>query len=271
MIDWPKEINVKDNKYTRWYTQIITRSVNRVLDPGVYTESHHIIPKSFGGNNSKSNLAILTAREHFICHWLLSKMFDGILRRKMIYAVRFMCTIKSDRKYNTKITARVYASTKETIARMGASEETKQKMSVARLGKKKSEETKQKMSEAQLGKKVSEETRQKFREANIGKKVSEETRQKLRSKKHTEESKKKIGEASRGRRHTEESKQKMRKTYEFTSPTNVRYTVVTNIKFREFCTEHQLGQNKMEAILAKRLDSYKGWTVVSYLTPTTNT
>lgn len=42
---------------------------------GEYFEIHHIIPKSLGGSNLVNNLAILTAREHFICHWLLVKMY----------------------------------------------------------------------------------------------------------------------------------------------------------------------------------------------------
>lgn len=41
-----------------------------------YFEKHHILPKSLGGTNDKENLVKLTAREHFICHWLLVKMYD---------------------------------------------------------------------------------------------------------------------------------------------------------------------------------------------------
>lgn len=37
-----------------------------------------------GGIDSKDNLAILTPREHFICHWLLVKMAPG--NRKLKYA-----------------------------------------------------------------------------------------------------------------------------------------------------------------------------------------
>ena len=41
-----------------------------------YYEKHHILPKSLGGSNDENNLVKLTAREHFICHWLLVKMYD---------------------------------------------------------------------------------------------------------------------------------------------------------------------------------------------------
>jgi hypothetical protein len=73
-----------DNKYTRWYYNIITNAKSRT--PTGYTEKHHIIPKSCGGNNSKDNLVILTAKEHFICHLLLTKSVTENYRSKMIYA-----------------------------------------------------------------------------------------------------------------------------------------------------------------------------------------
>lgn len=54
-----------------------------------YFEKHHILPKSLGGSNDKENLVKLTAREHFLCHWLLVKMHNmgTIERDKMLYAL----------------------------------------------------------------------------------------------------------------------------------------------------------------------------------------
>jgi hypothetical protein len=60
------------NKYSKWYFNIIESA--RVQETAEYTEKHHIIPKSLGGSNTKDNLVKLTARQHFICHWLLTKM-----------------------------------------------------------------------------------------------------------------------------------------------------------------------------------------------------
>lgn len=37
------------------------------------TEKHHIMPRSFGGDNSKDNLIKLSTREHFIAHYLIYK------------------------------------------------------------------------------------------------------------------------------------------------------------------------------------------------------
>jgi hypothetical protein len=44
------------------------------LVDGEYYERHHIKPRSMGGGDEKENIAILTAREHYICHWLLYKI-----------------------------------------------------------------------------------------------------------------------------------------------------------------------------------------------------
>ena len=83
------------------------------------------------------------------------------------------------------------------------SDETRKKLSIARIGKdspmygkKHSAETKRKMSEAQKGKKQSAETRRKISKAGKGRK-------------HSNETKRKMSEAGKGRKHTEESKQKM--------------------------------------------------------------
>ena len=59
--------------YSRIYNQIINRAKNRILSG--YKERHHIIPKCLGGSNDKENLVDLTAREHYICHKLLIKIY----------------------------------------------------------------------------------------------------------------------------------------------------------------------------------------------------
>lgn len=54
-----------------------------------YVEVHHIIPRCLNGDSSPENLVALTYREHFLAHWLLTRMFTGIEKRKMAYA--FYC------------------------------------------------------------------------------------------------------------------------------------------------------------------------------------
>jgi len=59
--------------YQKIYDNIIKNRINNT--PIGYTEKHHIIPRSLGGTNNPDNLVDLTAREHFLCHYLLAKMY----------------------------------------------------------------------------------------------------------------------------------------------------------------------------------------------------
>lgn len=77
--------------YERIYHSIINNRLNNpVLNE--YTECHHILPRSLGGLNNKSNLVNLLAREHFICHLLLTKMYkEGSVEWvKMMKAFEYM-------------------------------------------------------------------------------------------------------------------------------------------------------------------------------------
>lgn len=106
-------INNIMNKYEKWYDLITKRGQTRILDS--YGESHHILPKSLGGSDDVNNITHLTAREHFICHWLLTKIYkEGEPHWKMLNAIRMMrAENKNQNRYKNKITARVYANLKE--------------------------------------------------------------------------------------------------------------------------------------------------------------
>lgn len=82
-----------DNKYTNWYNSIINNARQRTLLG--YTEKHHIIPSSIGGTNEHTNLVILTPREHFICHLLLTKMTTGNDYYKMSYALHMLSNVNN--------------------------------------------------------------------------------------------------------------------------------------------------------------------------------
>ncbi len=68
-------------RYELWYNTLINKAKNRQLDG--YSEKHHIIPKSMGGSNDKTNLVKLTAREHYISQLLLTNFTKGHCRNKM--------------------------------------------------------------------------------------------------------------------------------------------------------------------------------------------
>lgn len=56
------------NKYFYLYLKILSKP-----DTTGYTEKHHILPKSMGGSDSKTNLIQITSRKHFLAHYLLTK------------------------------------------------------------------------------------------------------------------------------------------------------------------------------------------------------
>lgn len=105
------------NKYTTWYNSIISAAQLRTLPETTYTEKHHIIPKSLGGSNSKDNLVRLTAREHFVCHWLLTKMINGQSIYKMTLALSKMCQSSSNqRRYRP--TSRTFESIRIQVSKV---------------------------------------------------------------------------------------------------------------------------------------------------------
>jgi hypothetical protein len=102
------------NKYTRWYYNIIQRAKSRKLPTDVYIEKHHIVPRSLGGDNQQENIVSLTAKEHFICHMLLVKMTTGKSKRSMAYAAWQMTNIDSRQRYSP--TSRIYSLLKKNLS-----------------------------------------------------------------------------------------------------------------------------------------------------------
>lgn len=62
--------------YIIHYDRLIARASGRTLEG--YREKHHITPRCLGGNDTQENIAVLTAREHYVAHQLLCKMHPGI-------------------------------------------------------------------------------------------------------------------------------------------------------------------------------------------------
>ena len=203
------------NKYTRIYYNIVNNAKLQVRSKDMYLEKHHIIPTALGGPDLDENLIKLTAREHFICHWLLTKMTDGKGKSSMIYALSMMrCINRHQQRYNTKITSRVYESLK---GKRVVSEETKSKMKISNrkgYGRVQSIEERRRRAISRTGLTQTEETKKKIGDKHRGKIVSEETRQKLREKRAmqitTEETRQKMSNSRKGKVRSEETKQKMK-------------------------------------------------------------
>ena len=190
----------KNNKYTRWYFSIISNRKTRILSENIYTEIHHIVPKSMGGTNYYSNLIELTAKEHFLVHWLLTKMcIKSSDTRKMQYAMRSMSWDKTGKRIifgwqfelsRKKVSEssrdrKVSESTKEKISKAGKSRFALQENRIAmRLSKlnsvysKHTDETKKKISESAKERYKSEENRIKTSEATKKAQSSDEFRRK---------------------------------------------------------------------------------------------
>lgn len=129
--------------YRHIYNALMHRSVNRIISE--YTERHHIIPKSLGGTDDSSNLAVLTLREHFIAHRLLARIYKGTPHyRAMIFAARKMATCHNNR---LRITSRVFEQIKTASAKEHAAL-TSQRMK----GVPKTADHRRKISEAHMGK-----------------------------------------------------------------------------------------------------------------------
>jgi hypothetical protein len=111
-------MNPIDNKYTKHYFKLIESRKNRQLT-GVYTERHHIIPRSLGGNNAKSNLVSLTPKEHYIAHLLLTKMFFGQNRYKMYSAFHMMFVKNKDQKRHIP-SSRMYEKARALVGQVSS-------------------------------------------------------------------------------------------------------------------------------------------------------
>lgn len=137
-----------DNKYTKIYYYIVNRAITRSEING-YTEKHHIIPRSLGGNNSKTNIVRLTGREHYICHMLLVKMTKELHQRKMKFALAMMTNSSRINKYMPKAKSYEFARKlhKEALSELWTPERRTRHAKIIQKvtkGRKHSEETKEK-------------------------------------------------------------------------------------------------------------------------------
>jgi len=145
---------VQDMNYQKVYDDLIAKCQARQSIDG-YKERHHIIPKSLGGSNDSSNLVDLTAREHFVAHFLLAKLYGG----NQWLSIKRMRG--NDGFY---VNSRLYE-----IARKKIAEEAGKRFK----GIPKTDVQKAKMSAASMGKKKSPEAVEKTRQANLGRKPNE--------------------------------------------------------------------------------------------------
>lgn len=122
------------NKYCRWYNQLIETAIRRSSHYESiknkkkeykklhgYGEAHHILPQSIGNDKdskNRENITILSYREHYIAHLLLSKMFiHESCKRKMLFALNMILTpTRMERKI--QINSRIYNAHKKAFRQL---------------------------------------------------------------------------------------------------------------------------------------------------------
>lgn len=154
-----------------------------------YYELHHVIPRSMGGSDDASNLIALTARQHYVAHWMLARALGGAASRAFFMMSNFG----------------KYGSVNSTTYENARKEYSKQ-VSIQMTGNKPkpiTEETRIKMRDKKLGRSLSEETKEKLRLVNLGKKRDVEFCRKV------SEAKKGIATRGSGYTQSDETKRKI--------------------------------------------------------------
>ena len=210
--------------YRHIYMIIITKAKEemrlglRTKGNGNYYEKHHILPRSLFPLwvKRESNLVLLTAREHFFCHQLLTKIFPS---RQMNFALWSFLTKNNKKPDGLKLSSKDFEVLRSLDK--SKSQETKDKISKANKGKKRTEECVIKMKEYKKAHPLSKEMRQKIgeasRKANTGKIVSDETKQKIsnakKGKSLSDSHKKSLREACKKKNYSEIFNEDVRKNF----------------------------------------------------------
>jgi hypothetical protein len=177
--------------YKKIYNNLVDkqRLGYRCKKNGVYYEAHHIIPRCFGGdgdgrNINHSNIVLLTPKEHYIAHLLLTAIYPK--SKAMLKA--FWCMCQTGKKERYKVSARIFQRirleyiksvqgengifygkkhTSESIIKISNASKGRK----GNLGNKHTIESKQKMSKSRKDKIfISDETKQKISKATSGEK-----------------------------------------------------------------------------------------------------
>lgn len=105
------KININSIYWSR-YNRFIASRCNRSIPNNTIVEIHHIIPKCAGGDDSPSNLIKLTVREHFIAHWILSKVGIDDVWYKLRFAFGFMSVSSKSNSHRKFLTSRQFEKSK---------------------------------------------------------------------------------------------------------------------------------------------------------------
>jgi hypothetical protein len=188
------------------------KSEGRLRNKSVYYEAHHIVPKCMGGTGTVAqyktheNIVLLTAREHFVAHKLLLKIYPE--SKKLKFAFNGMCNQKApNQQRDYKVTSKDYEMAKALFIESFSGENHhlyRQGWKQAGVknpayGKIQSEELRERKRQSATKSWADPKLREEQSKRHKGKKHSEETLEKMKqpkSKLHAQ----RIGESLKGRK-----------------------------------------------------------------------
>ena len=205
-----------------------------------YHETHHIVPKCMGGSNDKENLIDLFAREHFEAHRLLA--LENPEECGLQFAWWNMCQCPGSSKKRDDVTPEEYEEAR--IAKVKAMSGQNHPM----YGKHLDEDTKNKISKSKIGKKLSDSSRKAISIGHIG--IFSGDKHPMYGKHHSEETKQKISVAVSGNNNGNFGK----------AMSNEQKEKISNTKKNKYKKEkHPMyGKHHTEESRKKNSDSHKG-------------
>ena len=168
-----------ENKYSKWYFNIINSYNSLSIPENIYCENHHIMPKCIEVNNSSENIIRVRMKDHVILHHLLTKMFGGNIKRQLQTAY-----------YATVILNKIKCSPLQI-------ERARNLNSEAKKGTKLTEETKQKISKGMKGK--YEDIKNPMWGTTWSEKRKKEHSEKMKEKTFTEKHRQNLSKARKGK------------------------------------------------------------------------
>lgn len=230
--------------YLKVYCNLIRKAENRTPPEG-YTEKHHTFPKSIFGNNNR--VVVLTAREHYIAHALLVKVYKkryGITHKnthKMLYAYNLM--------YNSGRckTSGLYEYYKEYFCQYHPNKRKeyreKKRLEMLALGENnpaKTPEFREKMSNRWKG------DNNPMKREDVRKKISEQMSKRMLT----------DANPTRGKKRPEHADKLCKYEYLLTSPEGVEYH---RRNLSQFARENNLDHSALHKISKKENKTHKGW------------
>lgn len=184
----------------------------------VYYEAHHILPKSIYPElkNNKDNIVLLTAREHFLAHYLLTKIYkEGLNHYKMLCAFYRMTSNNEKNKKYLYINSRLFEKKKLELSK----ERSRYSKEIWKMWKESGTAeviiNKRCKTRQEKGYNITEETRQKIRETlketyKNHPEIIENLKKINTGKNHSEETKRKMSQTKMGHSVSEKTKEKLR-------------------------------------------------------------